>query len=480
MKNILLFALSLATAGAYAQSGITWSSANDVTSNSYGNMHPRIVLDAAGNPLVLFGSMDGDAQFTRWNGTAFTMPMPVNPSNMPAMTASWAGPDIASKGDTVYVVFKDTPEDINHHIFIVRSFDGGVTFSAPYQVEYNTDSMSRFPTVAVDANGHPIVAYMKFNSDYSNAHWVVTRSTDYGVTFSPDVPASGAGGELVCDCCPGAIVTDGNNVAVLYRANLSNLRDTWTSLSTDGGASFGGSFNVDQHDWMLMSCPSTGPDAVIVDDTLYSVFMNGASGDNMVYENQTSFASPTGTVAPAVTGTFAGLTQQNYPRIDQYNGATAKVWKQVVSGNTQLALLFTDDIHQGFPANYDTVATGSVTNADVAVHNGAVHVVWEDASSGTVKYRKGTFLTTTLVSTPADDTTFGVQPNPAINSFVVSSQTDGALINVTDVTGRNVVTRNAVGRRTTIDTSDWDAGVYVVTATANGRTSTMKVILNGR
>ena len=124
MKNLLLLVLALATINAFGQTGITWGPPSDVAASSYGNMHPRIVLNGNGNPLVLFGSMDGKAQFSRWNGTAFTMPMAQNPTNMPAFTASWAGPDIASKGDTVYIVFKDTPEDINHHIYIVRSFDG--------------------------------------------------------------------------------------------------------------------------------------------------------------------------------------------------------------------------------------------------------------------------------------------------------------------------------------------------------------------
>ena len=200
---------------------ITWdNNGMDISNNSFGSMHPRIAKDRAGNPLVVWGRMsDKSVMFSRWNGTAFTTPVRLNPSGMDVATASWMGPDIASHGDTVYVIVKRTPEvtDTNY-IYIIRSFDGGQSFVAPVRVDMIADSISRFPTIATDPLGNPLVAFMKFNSSFSDSRWVVTKSTDFGNTFSPDVLASGWDGSTeVCDCCPGSIVSDGNNSAVLYR-----------------------------------------------------------------------------------------------------------------------------------------------------------------------------------------------------------------------------------------------------------------------
>src|SRR6187399_144931 len=146
MKKITtLFTLIFISILADAQ--ITWNMAMDVAGSSFGNMHPRIVTNASGDPLILWNhSMN--AMFSRWNGTGFTTPVALNPAPLMVAGASWMGPDIAAKGDTVYVVFKQMPEaDTSSHIYIIRSFDGGTTFSMPFQVDNIGDSISRFPTL---------------------------------------------------------------------------------------------------------------------------------------------------------------------------------------------------------------------------------------------------------------------------------------------------------------------------------------------
>src|SRR5438105_4883526 len=123
MKKYLLFLFVLSCLFSYGQSGITWSSAITVASSGYDNMHPRVALNANGDPMVLWGNSSNKVYFARWNGAAFSTPVALNPASMPCFTASWAGPDFASKGDTVYAVFKETPEDSLHHIYAVHSFN---------------------------------------------------------------------------------------------------------------------------------------------------------------------------------------------------------------------------------------------------------------------------------------------------------------------------------------------------------------------
>jgi len=406
-QSLLLLLIPLTWSGSFGQSGIAWQPAIAVGSPNYNNQHPRITLDGAGYPVVLWGDAPAKkAWFSHWNGAAFTAPLSINPASIPVFADSWAGPDLASRGDTVYVVFKKTPEAVDtNHIYLRRSFDGGQSFDPPVRVDYIADSISRFPTVGIDSAGHPLVGFMKFDPvTFGNARWVVARSTDYGMTFQPDVPASGYSGGTVCDCCPGTMTSEGSRTVIAYRDNLSNLRNIWAGISTDDGLTFPAGLQVDKTNWIINSCPASGPDAVLQDDTLFAVYMSGASGTSRVYWSKSSVGGMAWVAGGAIAGGIPGLGVQNYPRIDRRGQAAAIAWKQTVSGKDMLPLLFTNNIHNGFQATYDTVAlgnTGTVVNTDVAVSNDAVHVVWEDNATNSLWYRKGLFSTTSVGDPPA-------------------------------------------------------------------------------
>ncbi len=481
MRTGLLLASLFWAVIAIAQTGITWQTPKNVAISSYSNEHPRIVLNGDNNPLVLFGnSSSNKAYFSRWTGSTFTMPMAINPSETPVFAASWAGPDIAAKGDTVYVVYKQTPEDLGN-IYLKRSVDGGLTFSAQAQVDFINDSVCRFPTVTAAENGNPLVGFMKFNPDFSGAHWVVTKSADLGNTFSKEVMASKYSGDEVCDCCPGSIVANQNKVAMLYRDNLSNIRDTWVGVSTDDGTSFPVGMGVDQQNWMLMMCPSSGPDGVIIGDTLYSVFMNGASGKNLIYSNINSLSDVASSTSQLVTANTTGITQQNYPRIANYNYAVAQVWKQIRNNQTEICLNFTTDSRNGFAANYEVVATSSsnsLANADVTIANGEVHVVWQDDNAGTVKYRKGTFVPTTGILENIAQAPIAVYPNPAQNQvkLVLSLPANFTVFNTLGQPILAQSTRNT--NELTLDTSLWPNGLYFVRTTDGKEVSSRSFVVN--
>jgi hypothetical protein len=469
--TFLLTFLLLAAIGS-AQTGINWMMGMNIASSATGNAHPRITVDRSGNPLVLWNhSMD--AMFSRWNGTAFTAPVPLNPQGIDIAGAAWMGPDIASHGDTVYVVFKQIPEASDTcHIFCVHSYDGGMTFSTPVRIDYIADSISRFPTVATDEIGNPVVAFMKFDNTFMDARWVVTRSTDFGNTFSVDVKASGwsSAASTVCDCCPGAVVSSGSTVAMLYRDNNNNIRDTWAGISTDTGAVFSGGMPIDQHNWSVFTCPATGPDGVIIGDTLYAVFMNGIGGTSLAYMSASSVSTMTGMQGVELTDGITGLSMQSYPRIASDGTAMAVVWKQVVNGGDECMLRFTNDISNGLPAAYDTVDLGNVVNADVAISNGNVYVVWQDGGSGTVKFRNGTFNSTTGIPMPGAEHSFSVFPNPASAAVIIRSTHAMDEIRITNVYGQTVFHSASPAKEIQLNLAD--AGIYFVTAVSNDHPST--------
>lgn len=485
MKKIIFLFLILISIGFSAQSQITWTMGMNIASSASGNEHPRMVTNASGNPLLVWHHANR-AMFSRWNGSTFTTPVMLNPASMLVAGASWMGPDIASHGDTIYVVMKQSPEaDTASHIYIVHSFDGGQNFSMPVRVDFIADSISRFPTVTTDAFGNPIVAFMKFNSTFGDARWVVTKSYDYGNTFTADVKASGWSSttSTVCDCCPGSIVCNANKIAMLYRDNNSNIRDSWAGISTDTGATFSNGINLDLNNWMLNACPSTGPDGVIIGDTLYSVFMNGASGMSRVYYNANSLNSsaiyPSQNVVAAVTG----LSQQNYPRIANSGNAVAIVWRQSVNGTEELSLLFTNNINYGFPATNETVDLDYITNTDVALTDSNIFVVWQDDNSGTIKFRKGSFIPNTSGINEFKNTSLiSVYPNPVTNGFVTlqfnTIHNSKIKFTIENCFGQKIISNDATveNNKLQIDISSLARGTYFVKVNADNHTTVSKIV----
>lgn len=473
MKKIplLLFVILFRSNVVNAQTGISWNAASDIVSAN-GNNHPRIAIDGSGNPLILW-SFNMAAMFTRWDGSAFATPVPLSPSNIDIAGGAWMGPDIVSHGDTVYVVFKQAPEASDTcHIFCVHSYDGGVTFSSPVQVEAIADSISRFPVVTTDDIGNPVIGFMKFNAQFGETRWVVTKSTDFGFSFSEDIKASGwsSGTSEICDCCPGAIACSGSNVALVYRDNNSNIRDMWAGISTDGGNSFSYGMPIDQHNWSVFVCPSTGGDATIIGDTIYSVFMNGSGGTNLCYMNASSISEMAGSQGIELTDAIPGLTLQSYPRMASNGTAMAVVWKQLVNGGDQCLVRFTNNIANGLPMVYDTVALNHIVNSDVAIFNGNIYVIWQDNNTGTIKLRSGSYNSTTSMQEEIFSNQFSVYPNPATSDLQVINDQTIDEISITNVIGQRVFYARPGMKKVSVQIET--AGVYFISVSGNRQTRT--------
>jgi hypothetical protein len=263
---------------------------------------------------------------------------------------------------------------------------------------------------------------------------------------------------------------------MLYRNNASNIRDSWTTLSNDNGTSFQNSLNIDQNEWQISECPSTGPNGFILNDTLYSVFMNAASGKGLVYFNQLSVSSTTCAPSEAVIPNYPGLAQQNFPRLKNSEEQSVMIFKQSANGKSQLQFLYTDNISKGFLDFPASVGSNYVSNGDVAIVNDKVMVVWEDYLSNTIKYRFGT-IDLTFIAEDNRALNFQVFPNPSSNFWNIS----GDFKNTKEVKLWNsnyqllkslpIANNGSIQK---IDNNDLASGVYFLQI--NGNTSNNKFI----
>ncbi len=410
--------------------------------------------------MVVWGDEGGKAYFAKWGGEAFTEPKVINQPGTMAFATSWAGPDLAAHGDTVYVTWKQIPEE-NNHIYIKHSYDGGVHFSASAEVDMGNDYITRFPTVTADENGNPFVTYMKLEKDYVYPRYVVARSEDMGETFLRDTIASVLSGNNVCECSPASLVASGSAGVLLYRNNTDGQRNVWGGISINGCTSFNNSIQLDSVQYRPSTCPASGPHGVIVGDTLYAVYMSGPAENTLIYLNRLSLSKPTLITEP-VTGSIPGIIGQNFPRVSGVGMAAAIVWTQTAGGNNQVCLSFTPDLTNGFPANYDTVADGVMINADVAIGGGFIYVVWEDQVTRSVMFRRGVYYKKNVV---VENTSVLINPPVKGQKYFTVNMPGILSCTLTDASGSENevdIAYTANAKLLKVLTGDLDPGKYTV------------------
>lgn len=372
-----------------------WQSEQVASTNSSGGItRARIALDKLGNPLILSAKgADGALFVTRYANNQFGNPLLVTPTGVETYIANWTGPDMAAHGDTVIVVFKMMPYD-DGKIYTVRSTNGGVNFSDTLRVDSHPSGMVWMPSMTTDVAGNPWVTYMAHDPNYTNPRYVIARSTNGGVSYLPQQEVASAVNGEACDCCPSELAANETHSALLFRNNENNIRDIYAVVSSDGGNTFPFSRNIDEHAWFIQSCPSTGPQGVIVGDTLYTVFITSINGRFRV---RLSLTNLTDVNAPIEIYSVPGPTNtngfQNFPRMAIDNGRVFIVWTEAESSNNEIFISWAplSDLNslQLNKTQLNTQTTGVQTNPDVIADGERVHVVYSDSYEGKLIYKSG-------------------------------------------------------------------------------------------
>jgi hypothetical protein len=124
----------------------------------------------------------------------------------------------------------------------------------------------------------------------------------------------------------------------------------------------------------------------------------------------------------------------------------------------------------------------AVVNVDVVVADGAVHVVWQDDASGSVRYRKGSFTPFVGRAEPVQDA-FGLFPNPTqgtVNLLLpISSYQPNMRVVVSDLAGKVVYIKELeeYAEKLMLETSGWGAGIYSVQLLLADRVAAKKLVV---
>lgn len=466
MKKVLLILSASISVLTAASQTLNWSTEVTVANgNTYGSTRPRVAATANNVPLVVWGSTSSDRlNYARGNGSGFGMVMSLTPNNVDPAVMSWQGHDMASDGNTVYVVFKSEPE-MSGNIYIKKSTDGGVTWTDTVRVNM-MGPYCRFPSIAVTDAGNPAVMFMTFDTTWMSATYVVANSNDGGQTF-PMSPAnvSGSGNSDVCDCCPAYMTTNGNTQAAAWRRNNNNLRDIWAGVSVDGGATFPTGIDMDNTNWMINACPSSGPVPYISGDSLYTVFMSGASGDSRLYISSYNIQTQqSGFIAQLATN-ISSNADQNYPFIAGNGDTMMVVWQQNDNGDVNTYYTWSATGAAGMINNaalLNTSAAGMQSNPHVAYADGMFHVVYTDMVTGNIIYKSATIIPDGIADA-GNDQTLPAFPNPSdqevrIDLRVVNGS--NADFHLYDLSGRIIHSSRTNGNNILVVPRQ-NAGIYI-------------------
>ena len=466
MRYTLTAFITLLTCFSLSSQSLIWSDPVDVSAG-HGNLRPRLALTSGDHPVVVWGGGTGNqpVYVARWNGSGFASPIAVSPAGIDPYCASWVGPDIAARGDDVWVVF-DAEVVHDFRVFSVKSTDGGTTFGDTVNVG-GYSGLTRFTAIGVSENSNPAVTFMDHDPGYADPRYMVANTPDGGATWNIPVNASNSlTGNEVCDCCPSEVVTDGMNQILMFRNNDSNLRDMWASVSSDGGESFTFGSDVDEASWMISACPSTGPDGFVRGDSVLMTWMTGGyDGPARVMLTTTSKVTSQGGANLMVSP--GGEEKQNYPRIHGDDQVFGVAYQESVNGSQECLFAYsTNGTTQFDHANIriNDLESGNQTNPDVIYSNGVFHFTYQDGHSGNVIYR-----TATLQDVGFNEYGTGkyhLYPNPARNNLNVIAPENENVDEILVLNSQNkIVKRMTPGMNDgiiSIDLSNLTDGIYFV------------------
>jgi hypothetical protein len=170
---------------------------------------------------------------------------------------------IFGPNDTVVVTYtQPLAKPYTGEIRMLRSTDGGRTFSSPFTVHHDRHIIThRFESAAFDAQGTLHVLWIDKRDaipGYDGAAVYQTVSRDGGATFGPD----GKVADHSCECCRIALAPDGNGdiVALWRHVYPGNIRDHAFARLRVSSAETTPPVRATFDDWHLEACPHHGPD----------------------------------------------------------------------------------------------------------------------------------------------------------------------------------------------------------------------------
>lgn len=280
-------------------------------------------------------------------GQTWSAPRRVQSQPEPVSAEGENRPKIAfGKGDEVYITYtKPLSKPYTGDIRLLRSADGGKTFSPPATVHANRDLIThRFDSLIVDSEGRLYVAWIDKRDthaaaarkqSYAGAAIYYAVSDDGGVSFRGDYKIA----DHSCECCRIALALDseGRPVAFWRHVFKPNVRDhAIAELTPDGRIAMPTRVTFD--DWRIDACPHHGPALAYAENgARHQVWFNVKEGKGGVFYTT---ADASGALSEPIR---LGSPQAAHPDVAVAGSEVVLAWKQFDGSATAILARLSDD-----------------------------------------------------------------------------------------------------------------------------------------
>ena len=274
-------------------------------------------------------------------------------------------------------------------IRMLRSSDGGQTFSGPFTVHADRQVIThRFESIAFDAQGvlhtlwidkRDLEAAPKAGkkSSYTGAAIYRNESRDGGATFGPDIRLA----DHSCECCRIALAPgrDGTLRAMWRHVFETNVRDHgFAALRPDNAA--GPVVRATLDDWHIDACPHHGPGlALAADDGFHTVWFGiRKQGTEDVAAVRYARLRPDGSPLPASVRVLPD-ERAEHADVLASGERVAVVWRSVDGARSTLKAWLSSDSGQNFRLVVLASVTGDNDHPRLAQLGERMVAVWRNA-----------------------------------------------------------------------------------------------------
>ncbi len=280
---------------------------------------------------------------------------------------------VAANGDTIHVVFYDDRDNTFFDIYYKRSTDAGITWSPDARLTNHTvDTYANSPSVAVAGS---IVHVVWCDGRDGNPEIYYKRSPDCGATWGADIPLTQ---DDSSSYYPSMTVT-GTQVHVVWRDNRGGgCYEIYYKHSTDGGVSWGADTRLTTD-----AAESWYPSVAVSGNNVHVVWPDDRDGNGEIYYKR---STDNGTTWDADLRMTNAPSNSDFTSIAASGSDVHIVWRDYRDGNMEIYCKRSTD--NGTAWGYDTRLTGNSNWSvypSVAVSGSNVHVVWNDNRDGNME-----------------------------------------------------------------------------------------------
>lgn len=236
---------------------------------------------------------NGDIMFMTRGAGEMTFSAPVAVTNTGKINATLQrGPEFVVAPDgTIHMVWMEQRIANSPDVFYSRGTKHGTEWTQPVDISQDGQIATQdFASIAVDSSGNVYVAWVDNREvpqgKSMNDHIYITRSFNGGMTWDAPRRAEKNPGAIggSCECCRTAIAASADgDLYIVYRTNMENIRDIFVARSTDKGETFEESIRVQTKEWRINACPATGPMAALDSrENLHMVYRSAANANKAV------------------------------------------------------------------------------------------------------------------------------------------------------------------------------------------------------